>query len=81
MLLAVTNVNEADEDDSDGSPSPVIIRAYLVTGSAFGTCFVEVGGEKGVTSDRLLEAADKTMAAEENLMAGWTLTVWKSAAH
>ena len=75
MLLAVTNVNEADEDDSDGSPSPVIIRAYLVTGSAFGTCFVEVGGENGVTSDRLLEEADKTMAAEENLMAGFCVEV------
>lgn len=42
-------------------------------GSALGTCFVGGRGENEATSKSLLEATDEMMAAEENLMAGYSL--------
>ena len=41
--------------------------------SAFGTCFVGGRGENEATSKRLLDATEKMMAAEENLMGGYSL--------
>lgn len=42
-------------------------------GSALGTCFVGGRGENEATSKSLLDATDEMMAAEENLMAGYSL--------
>lgn len=64
LVLVVTNANDADDDDGSSS----FIRACLVMGSAFGTCFVEERGENEATCKRLLDATDDIMAAEENLM-------------
>ena len=68
LVLVVTNANDADDDDGSST-----IRACLVMESAFGACFVGGRGENEATSERLLEATEKMMAAEENLMGGYSL--------